>query len=147
MLNRLTEIFKSFQEHDVKYLVIGGIASILYGVPRTTLDLDILIEKSETNAQRMLDALIAAGIVTAELTDAQGVLDHEISIFKDRVRVDVQTETPGLSFDDAWKRKNVMNYHGQDFFVVSREDLISSKKAAARPVDLEDVRILELPED
>jgi len=40
MLNRLKEIFKSFQEHEVKYLVIGGIASILYGVPRATLDLE-----------------------------------------------------------------------------------------------------------
>ena len=44
MLNRLQDVFRSFQEHDVKYVVIGGIASILYGVPRATFDLDILIE-------------------------------------------------------------------------------------------------------
>ncbi|MBL7221968.1 MAG: hypothetical protein ISS69_17810 [Phycisphaerae bacterium] len=44
MLNRLQDVFKSFQQHDVKYVVIGGIASILYGVPRATFDLDILIE-------------------------------------------------------------------------------------------------------
>ena len=42
MLNRLKEIFGSFQNHDVKYLVIGGIAAVLYGVPRATFDLDIL---------------------------------------------------------------------------------------------------------
>ena len=46
MLNRLTGVFRSFQEHEVKYLVIGGIASVLHGVPRTTFDLDILIEAS-----------------------------------------------------------------------------------------------------
>ena len=40
-----------------------------------------------------------------------------------------------------------MNYQGQDFFVVAREDLIASKKAAGRNVDLEDVRLLELPQD
>jgi hypothetical protein len=44
MLNRLKDVFWSFQEHNVKYLVIGGIASVLHGVPRATFDLDILIE-------------------------------------------------------------------------------------------------------
>ena len=36
MLNRLAGVFKCFQKHDVKYLVIGGIAAVLYGVPRAT---------------------------------------------------------------------------------------------------------------
>ncbi len=36
MLNRLQDVFKSFQRNDVKYVVIGGIASVLYGVPRVT---------------------------------------------------------------------------------------------------------------
>jgi len=40
-----------------------------------------------------------------------------------------------------------MNYQDQDFFIVSKEDLISSKKASGRKVDLEDIRLLELPED
>jgi len=46
MLNRLTDVFKSFQEHEVKYLVIGGIAAVLHGVPHATFDLDILIKRS-----------------------------------------------------------------------------------------------------
>ena len=44
MLNRLKDVFKSFQQHEVRYVVIGGIAVVLYGVPRATFDLDILIE-------------------------------------------------------------------------------------------------------
>ena len=44
MLNRLKGVFESFQQHEVKYVVIGGIAAVLYGVPRATFDLDILIE-------------------------------------------------------------------------------------------------------
>ena len=136
MINRLKAIFKSFQEHNVNYLVIGGIAAILYGVPRATFDLDILIEKSEENVGRLLEALIAAGITSAELTDVDGILHHEISIFKDQVRIDVQTQTPGLVFEDAWKRRTIMQYRGQEFYVVSKDDLIASKKASARPVDL-----------
>ncbi len=38
-----------------------------------------------------------------------------------------------------------MNYQGQEFFVASREDLIASKRASGRDVDLEDVRLLQLP--
>jgi tRNA nucleotidyltransferase/poly(A) polymerase len=147
MLNRLKGVFKSFQQHDVRYVVIGGIAVVLYGVPRATFDLDILIEATPENAQRLLDALIDAGMGTATLTNTDEILSNEITIFKDRVRIDVQISTPGLKFETAWKRKQTMQYQGQDFYVVSLDDLIRSKRAAGRGVDLEDVRLLELPED
>jgi len=71
MLHQLRDVFASFQKHDVKYLVIGGIAAILYGVPRATFDLDILIEASIGNAQKMLDALLDIDFGTASLTTAQ----------------------------------------------------------------------------
>jgi hypothetical protein len=144
MLNRLKGVFASFQEHDVKYVVIGGIAAVLHGVPRATFDLDILIEATPDNAQRLLDALLDAQMGTASLTSAEGLLAHEITIFQDRVRLDVQTSTPGLRFEDAWRNRETMEYEGQAFYVVSRDDLIASKRAAGREVDLEDVRLLEL---
>jgi len=143
MLNRLQDVFKSFQRHDVKYVVIGGIASVLHGVPRATFDLDILIEASTENAERLLVALMDVGFGTAAMTDAQDVVAHEITVFNDRVRIDVQTQTPGLAFHDAWRRRKTVTYQGQDFFVVSKEDLIASKRAAGREVDLNDVRLLE----
>jgi hypothetical protein len=146
MLNRLLDVFKSFQQHEVKYVIIGGIASVLHGVPRATFDLDILIEASTGNAERLLAALTDAGFGTAAMTDAADVVAHEITVFNDRVRIDVQTWTPGLSFQDAWCRRKTMTYQGQDFFIVSREDLIASKRATGRKVDLDDVRLLELPD-
>ncbi len=147
MLNRLQNIFKSFEQHDVKYVVIGGIASILHGVPRATFDLDLLIEATEDNAQRLLDSMLEAGLGTASLTTAQDVLSNEITIFKDKVRIDVQISTPGLAFGDAWARRKTVEYRGQPFHILSKADLVASKRAAGRPVDLEDVRLLELPED
>ncbi len=145
MINRLTGLFASFQKYNVKYLVIGGIAAVLYGIPRATFDLDILIEASEENARHLLDALLDAGLGTASLTNPDEILSNEITIFKDRVRIDVQIKTPGLLFEDAWKRKEITHYKGQVFYVVCREDLLASKKAAGRIVDLEDARLLELP--
>ena len=144
MLNRLRTVFASFHKHDVKYLVIGGIAAVLYGVPRVTFDLDILIEATAENAQRLLDAMLEAGLGTASLISADEILSNEITVFKDRVRVDVQTSTPGLSFSEAWQRKEVMVYNEQPFYIVSKSDLIAAKRASGREVDLQDVQVLEL---
>lgn len=147
MLNRLQDVFKSFQHHNVRYIVIGGIASVLHGVPRATFDLDILIEATTENAQRLLEALAEAGFGTATMTNAQDIVAHEITVFNDRVRIDVQTCTPGVSFQDAWRRRKTITYQGQDFFILSKEDLLSSKRACGREVDLEDIRLLEMPDD
>ena|SRR3989304_4520376 len=147
MLNLLKDVFASLQRHNTRYVVIGGIAAVLHGVPRATFDLDILIEATPDNAQRLLDSLLEAGLGTASLTTAGELLAQEITIFKDRVRIDVQTRTPGLKFSEAWERKETMNYQGQSFYVASKSDLIKSKRAAGRKVDLEDVRLLELKDE
>lgn len=144
MLDQLQTVFASFQKHDVKYLVIGGIAAVLYGIPRATFDLDILIDDELINAHRLLDAFIEAGLGTASLTTPEDLISHEITIFRDRIRIDVQTKTPGLVFSDAWERRTRMEFHGQEFWVVSKPDLIISKNAAGRSIDLEDVRLLTL---
>src|SRR5713101_4156782 len=143
MLDRLQSVFASFRKNDVKYLVIGGIAAVLYGVPRATFDLDVLIEHTIANAERLLRAMTEAGLGTASLTTVDEVLSKEITIFTDRIRLDVQTSTPGIVFDEAWARRETMNYKGQVLEVVSLNDLIASKRASGRDVDLEDVRILE----
>jgi Nucleotidyltransferase of unknown function (DUF6036) len=144
MLNRLLDVFKCLKTHNVKYLVIGGIAAILYGVPRATFDLDILIEPTPKNVKNLLEAFLEAGLGTASLTSIDDLLANEITIFKDRIRIDVQTSTPGIQFERAWQNKKVMQYQNNDFYVVSKSDLIASKKAAGWNVDLEDVKLLQL---
>jgi len=146
MLNRLKQVFASFDSHDVQYVVIGGIAAVLHGVPRTTFDMDILIEATHENARRLLQALREAGLGTAELTSPEEIVANAITIFQDRVRIDVQTQTPGIEFEDAWVRRETMVYDGQPFFILSKKDLIASKSAAGRQVDMEDVRVLQLEE-
>ncbi|MFW6158507.1 MAG: DUF6036 family nucleotidyltransferase [Planctomycetota bacterium] len=143
MLDRLKGVFASFDSHDVKYVVMGGIAAVLHGVPRATFDLDILIEATPENAQRLLDALADAGLGTAALTSADEVLANEITVFQDKVRIDVQTSTPGLLFESAWEHRESMEYEGQTFYVASKDDLIAAKRAVGRDVDLEDAEQLE----
>ena len=144
MLNRYRDVFRLLQKNEVKYVVIGGIASILHGVPRTTFDLDILIEATPGNAQKLLEALVEAGMGTATMTNAEKVLSNEITVFNDRVRLDVQTSTPGIDFQNAWRNRQTVSYNNQEFFILSKNDLIASKRAAGRDVDLDDVRFLEI---
>ena len=147
MLDRLGGVFASLESHDVRYVVIGGIAAVLHGVPRATFGVDLLIEATPENAQRLLDALSEAGLGTASLTSAEDLLANEITIFQDRARIDVQTSTPGLAFHAAWERRMRMDYRGQSFSVACREDLIASKLASGREIDLEDVRLLRLGDE
>ncbi|MGQ9591512.1 MAG: hypothetical protein ACUVYA_14610 [Planctomycetota bacterium] len=100
MLNRLGDVFGCFERHDERYLVVGG-ASVLHGVPRVTFYLDMLIEATQANAERLLAAPLEAGLGTASLTAAEDVLAHEITVFRDRVRIDVQTRTPGIEVEGA----------------------------------------------
>jgi hypothetical protein len=101
MLDQLQSVFASFQRNDVRYLVIGGIAAVLYGVPRAPFDLDVLIESTTENARRLLTALSAVNFGTAEMTTAEEIVAKEITIFADRIRLDVQTSTPGIVFEEA----------------------------------------------
>ena len=117
-------------------------AAVLHGVPRATFNLDILIEPTADNAKRLLDALLEANLGTAALTTTDELLAHEITIFQDRVRIDVQTKTPGIEFDDAWRDRIVVHYQDTVIYIVSKRDLISSKKASGRQVDLEDIHLL-----
>jgi hypothetical protein len=142
MLSQYRDVFASFERHGVEYLVIGGVAAALHGVPRATFDLDILIEATSANARRLLDALLEAGLGTAALTSPEDLLGHEITVFEDRLRIDVQTRTPGITFREAWARRRTMTFQGQDFQVACRDDLVASKRAAGRPIDLDDVRLL-----
>lgn len=102
-----------------------------------------MIEASEANVEALLRALLEARLGTASLTSVQEVLANEITIFQDRVRLDVQTRTPGLVFAEGWRDRVTMDFQGQKFFVVSKSHLIASKKAAGRKVDPEDVRLLD----
>jgi hypothetical protein len=147
MLHKLQDVFESFERLEVRYLVIGGIAAVLHGVPRATFDLDILIDATRDNVERLLTALLESGLGTAALTSAEEVLANEITIFRDRVRIDVQTSTPGLTFSDAWARRKTIEFQGRTFHIVSMEDLIASKRASGRPIDLDDVRALEAGAD
>lgn len=142
MFQPFREVVKSLNSRKVRYLVIGGNAVALHGVPRNTFDLDILIEPTLQNARRVLDALRDIEMWTADLTTPQRMLNIPITGFNDRIPLDVMTSIPGVRFATAWKNREHRRYEGVRFAVLGRRDLIRSKRAAGRPQDLADVAAL-----
>jgi predicted nucleotidyltransferase len=136
------DLYASFASHNVKYLLIGGAAAITHGVNRITVDVDVLIEATPENAAAVLDALVEIGLGTATLITPQELLSQQVTIFEDLLPVDVHTQTPGIRFEEAWARRRVESIDGVRVDLLSLNDLIASKEAAGRPVDLEDVTAL-----
>ncbi|MCQ9206802.1 MAG: nucleotidyltransferase [Omnitrophica bacterium] len=142
MLQDYLKLYKSLNRNRVRYLLIGGIACIVYGVPRTTLDIDIFIESSLKNAILLLKALKEAGFGTESLTTPEMVVKNEINIFEDYLRLDVFTSLKGLKFTGAWGRRCIKKIDGIKIKLASLEDILKSKKAYKRNFDKQDIRIL-----
>ena len=132
MLYRLKGIFASFEKHEVRYVVIGGIAAILHGVPRMTFDLDILIDPAPENAAKLLRALLECGFGTAALITPDELVAREMVVFEDVERLDVQTKTPGIDFATAWANHWLIDYKDTAVRVVSVCARVASKSAAGR---------------
>lgn len=75
------DVYRSLNSHKVRYLVIGGLAVNLYGLPRSTKDMDIFIEHQIANCKKLLQAFKSINLGTANLTDAQKIFDNEVTIF------------------------------------------------------------------
>ncbi len=146
MLRLYRDVFASLSRHGAEYMLIGGVAAALHGIPRMSFDVDLLIDPTPENAQRVLDALREAGSETARQIDARELLEFQITIFNDRLRVDVLTRAPGITYTSARPNRMTVTYDGLPVYLISREDFILSKRAAGRPTDLEDARLLELGE-
>ena len=143
LLNEHTRLYRALNEHRVKYLVIGGVASIIYGVPRATLDIDILIGDSVLNAQRFLDAIKSIKFGAAFLVTPEKMVKNNVTIFEDYFRVDVFSILKGIDFSLAWENRIAKDIEGTKVNFVSVKDLISSKRATGRKKDKEDVKILK----
>ncbi|MCB1214880.1 MAG: nucleotidyltransferase [Deltaproteobacteria bacterium] len=124
-------------------LLIGVMLVIAYGIPRVSKDIDLFIKATQKNTEKLLKALKEAGIGTASLTTAKEISDHEITVFKDYLRVDILTKVKGLDFEKAYQSRDFLEMDGLLIPALNYQDLLKSKKSAGRPRDLEDIKELE----
>lgn len=84
---RPVELFGVLAAHDVRFIVVGGAAAVLQGVPITTLDIDIVYDRSEDNLAPLAAALVDLDAVfrtdARKLRPNDGVLDVLATIEED----------------------------------------------------------------
>jgi len=139
-----SELLSALHESQVKYLVIGGYAVMLYTEPRFTKDLDVWVEPTPENAHRVHAALARFGAPLAGVGPAdfsRPGLFYQMG--RPPVRVDILTSVTGLEFADAWPRRVEKDLGGVRALFISRDDLIRVKAALGRPLDLIDVEALK----
>jgi len=138
------EMLVALSAEGVEYLLVGAYAMAAHGVPRATGDIDIWVRPTPENAERVLRALGRFGAPLFDLTAAD--LARKGTVFQLRVpprRIDILTSIDGVTFDEAWPGRVTCRLGDVEVIVIGRETLVRNKRAAARPKDLVDLRILE----
>jgi hypothetical protein len=137
------ELLHLFAEHEVEYLIAGGYAVVHHAQPRYTKDLDLWINPSAGNSQRIGKAFMKFGVPLVEVTLEDFASDGlQFMIGIEPNAIDFLTTIPGLAFSDAWVNRVVDESLGFPVFYMSKPDLITAKLASGRQVDLADVEEL-----
>lgn len=151
------KIFKELNRRQVRYLVVGGIAVNLYGVPRATMDLDLMVDLDRANLQKFIAALTELGFKQKLPVKIEDLLDPKkrriwqqeknmisFSLFhpqKPFQVVDIFVDNP-IDFEVADRAKQTMGTGGPKIPVIGIDDLIILKQKAGRKQDLSDIEAL-----
>lgn len=152
------EILRQFQKQKVKYVLVGGIAYNLLGGERNTLDMDILVEMSDSNLRKVVTILKKAGYHVKQPVDPVGIANSKIredwvknknmkafNFYKDDAgyqEVDIIIDSP-VSFEDADKDMVRTIVKGIRLNIISPAKFIKMKKYSGRDKDLCDIEGLK----
>jgi hypothetical protein len=129
---------------NVNAIVVGGYAVAFHAKPRYTKDIDILVEPSTDNAQRLLQALEDFGfgglsLSVEDFTTPGRIVQLGIA----PNRVDLITAIDGVTFAEAWAGRVSGRFGSQRVSYLGKADLVRNKRAAGRTQDLADLETLE----
>jgi hypothetical protein len=134
-------LLRSLNARRVRYVVIGASAFPAHGYARTTLDFDIFIEPTEANARRTLAALADIGYDVSDLS-VQEMLGKKILFRQYILDIDIHPDAAGVRFAGVWKNKVKKLVGNTPAYFAGLDDLIKMKRAANRPKDREDLKVL-----
>ena len=134
------ELLRLFNKHRVRYCIVGAYAVAFHDRPRYTKDMDILVEPSIKNGEKIVTALKEFGFGSLKLTPEDFIQPGRfIQLGYEPVRVDLLTSLKGIAFDQAWKHRAVGRYGNVRVFFIGREELIQNKEAVGRRQDQADL--------
>ncbi|MBI5562637.1 MAG: hypothetical protein HY894_07300 [Deltaproteobacteria bacterium] len=147
-------IFRKFNEHGIRYVVVGGIAMNLHGVPRMTYDLDVLLDLKDDNLRAFLSLLKSWGFkpkVPVDIMDfADGakreewIRDKNMKAFNlvnpgwAISEIDVIIDAP-VDYEEAKKGMTRIALEDVAVPLISAGGLIKMKEAAGRKQDKSDI--------
>jgi len=141
MLRDQGDLLCAFNAEGVEYLVVGGHAVNVHGVPRLTKDLDVFIRGSKLNSERVFAALARFGAPLAGYS-ADDFHGHEDDVFQIGVepnRIDILQAIAGVDFDAAWQRREMFEVEeGLTAPFLCLDDVLTNKLLVGRPQDLAD---------
>jgi Nucleotidyltransferase of unknown function (DUF6036) len=151
------EILEGLYKSNVRYLIAGGLSVNLYGIPRVTQDIDIIIAMDKKNVHRLTTLLKESGYVPRlpvspdDLADPGKVNDwienRNLKAFsfyhkKDNYKViDIVLVHP-LDFEMSFKNRTVKKAKDIDIYLASIDDVIKMKEYSGRAQDLSDIAML-----
>ena len=139
----LKDLLRAFNEHGVRYLIVGGYAFGVHAEPRATKDLDLLIRSDEANSAAVYRALTQYGAPLDGLSLQDFRDGSTFQIGQPPARVDILQRIDGLTFDEAWQNRIEGLIDGEvQINVISKDDLVRNKLASGREQDLLDVKKL-----
>lgn len=145
MRSRDYEEFIEFLNHlDARYLVVGAHAVAFHARPRATKDLDVFIEPTRENAERVLDAIrqflgTDLGIKLGDLSTPGRIVQLGVA----PTRIDLMSRLSGIpDFDSVWQRRVDAVFGDIPAHYLSLDDLIQNKASAGRDQDKADLRVL-----
>jgi predicted nucleotidyltransferase len=151
------DIFKALESSRVKYLVIGGVAVNLYGVQRATGDIDLMLAMDKDNLLKFAAISKELGLVPKAPVKAEELADPaKLKAWRDEknmrvfsfvhpdysyIMIDIMTDNY-ISFEEAYKKRNILPAWGIHVSCVSLDDLIKLKEISGREQDLSDIEAL-----
>jgi hypothetical protein len=139
---------RHLERFEVEYILVGGLATNLYGATRPTIDIDVVPRWEVGNLARLCDALRDASAVSASGPPAQTdevtpelLIEREVTTWNtDLGRIDVLVGIPDadgmpVDFDALEPRSLRLRINDTDIRVASLADVIVSKEFASRAKD------------
>lgn len=142
MQNRFLRLIEVLVRHDVRFIVVGGVAAVLQGAPVNTEDFDLVHDRSRENVARLLAALAELGAVYRD--DPRQLCPAESHLIgpgnqllqSGRLKFDLLGSIdPGGSYDDLLPDSEILQVGEYFVRVLTLEKLIEIKRKLPRPKD------------
>ncbi|HVI47051.1 MAG TPA: nucleotidyltransferase [Chitinophaga sp.] len=128
-------------KHEVEYMIVGGYAMAFHGKPRYTGDLDIWIDVSDKNAEKLLRVIDDFGMTSLGFEKEDFLQPGYISqIGYPPLRIDILNNIDGVDFQEAYGNRQKIVEGGLEIWYIGLQELLVNKIASGRKMDIADAQ-------